>query len=187
MGTLFEVDSSGQLQQKLSLGSGAEVTKTFAYPSTAMEGGAAPAGTVIVNGVNFFRTFDPDTTQDTLCNVVMPSDYKDGTDITFKFVWGPNTAGTGNVRWRFQINQTEEGESFDSGGTTTVASNSAAPGVIYQRVAGPTLTLSGTGTTSDTTIGVCVERLATGGEDTYTGNALLFCVIVGYTADSLGD
>ena len=26
-----------------------------------------------------------------------------------------------------------------------------------------------------------------GGEDTYTGNALLFCVIVGYTSDSLGD
>ena len=128
-------------------------------------------------------SFDPSDNEGLFGSFSLPANYAPGTDIVVGVSWFKETLNVGNVKWQmiYCTSNPFRGTNFTEAITSDATANS--PGVAYDTIATPVLTISGTGRTVGDNINYRITRLADDPEDTLPDEAVLISTYLTYEID----
>jgi hypothetical protein len=157
--------------------------------ATDMWGGAsAPAQSI--TGVSPVWKFDPSTDEEVHAGFYLGESYQDGEDFTISLEWAPTSTDANTVTWGIEYNITPiTGTSVIDGATSTSVVTQDASGTRgdLQQTLG--WTISGSGVTGDSWVGIRIFRDAdaseTGADDDYPDDADLVSLTATIPCDKL--
>jgi hypothetical protein len=136
--------------------------------------------------------FDDNINENLYATFVVPEDWKVNSDIIIKIGYMNDSAqtGTNNVVWRFMYHTYESGQSYASKSTTTLSLTSSLPNnSIAGYFKSDTFTVlqynhANNPFNAGTMIPFQLQRQATNGSDTVTGDAALLMLIFVYETEA---
>jgi hypothetical protein len=150
-------------------------------------GSSAPAQNI--TGVSPTWRFDPFTDEEVYTSFYLGNSYQDGEDFTISLEWAPTSTDANTVTWGIEYNITPISGTSAIGATTTVITTQDASGTRgdLQQTLG--WTISGTGVTGDSWVGIRIFRDAdaseTGADDDYPDDAYLVSLTATIPCDKL--
>ena len=117
-------------------------------------------------------------------NVIMPSDYKEGSKINFHIHCTGDVDSAGNVAWNFSYSFANIGSAFAA--ATTVGVSSAMAGNADQHEVHEIFDVIGSGKEIDSVMICSLMREGRAAGDTYSGNVFVTNVAFYYECDTLG-
>lgn len=174
-------DSKGITPLKLKNWEHLSQDTVYAYNMGATAGtfnglSAIASAGAILYGRWYFKTFpdgNPNPNKVTYFNRTLPTNYKAGSDITFK-IHITNSTTSGDVRWHLGMTQPTGTDDYgDSADTEWVVNNVAVPtaGVFRKQI--HTVTFSGTGLVAGDELSFIMMRESTNAGDTNSGTAYI--------------
>lgn len=179
----LKVDSSGQLSL---VGDATQFREVF-LPGHAMHReGAAPGFVAAVGGI-YYPAFDAASDESLFGTLLLPADYKDGSNITASVRWFADSNAEANetVRWGLEyvwVDKEEVGNSTTEVGVTAPSENIAE----FKRYDSAFSAITGTGKAGGSTLEFRVFRDANHGDDDWASDAYLVGLVIRYEVDKLG-
>lgn len=179
----LQVDTSGQLSL---VGNATQFVEVF-LPVYAMYQGAATPDWVKAVGNILYPAFDPDTDEELHGALLLPANYKDGSNITVSVRWfsDADAEAAETIRWGLEyvwVDKDEVGNSTTEVGVTAPSRNIVA----FKRYDSAFSAITGTGKAGGSTLEFRVFRDANHGDDDWTADAYLVGLVIRYEVDKLG-
>ena len=153
---------------------GYKATYGMIQPTSLVSGTLPTATTFLVSMRGYL--FSAAATNELIYCLVLPFDYREGTDI-YPFVqWTTTGTNAGNVRWCIEYTVVKGYNQGVLPATTTVAITPAASGTVNQLMTSEFAAITGTNFEPDTLMWMRVYRDGSNGADTCTDTAFLFAV-----------
>ena len=127
--------------------------------------------------------FDDSQLEQSFFSVILPHDYKEGTDLLVHFHWAPATANTGNVYFGMEYTIQNFDAVFPT--TTVVAGTVAADGTALKHQTAVGATITGTGLKVGAILLFRIWRDGGHASDTLTGDAAFLAAHIHYQMNGL--
>lgn len=141
------------------------------------------AGSTLLNGVWYMKSFDQTTEEAAIVTLKVPIDYEDGTDIKIVFHWTTG-ATTGDVAFGVGILPVGVGDDY-TGTVTYLTGTDTAPTVAYT-MKEVELTFTGTGIQAGDDVSIVFYRDAANAADTIAADALVSTISLKYISNKMG-
>jgi hypothetical protein len=151
-------------------------------PATAIN----PPGLVsdpTFDSTNIGWLFDPSSTEILFIILQMPHSYSEGTNIIPHVHWESTDSNVGTVKWRLEYKWTNVGD-IESGSYTAIDITPSTDGNSLKSLISGFGEISKTGARISSILSVKLSRI--GGDDTYTGDALLKEFDIHYEKNTIG-
>lgn len=165
----------------------ARVTKEIQIKAEGLKLGATAPTQAVIGNFSVLQFAGVGTIDTVYTSFHVPDDWAVGTDINIHLHWAPVNGNAGDVKWQmsWKAVASEANEVISGVGTSTFVID-AAQGLQDELLETDHMTIGGANLVAEDTVGFCLLRDPTDGDDTYASAASLVHIEIAYTADRLG-